>query len=202
MHDITSRRSTMNSSVEHRPRLLGKTLDPPLKFGQGVLRSNGKRSDRFCIVRLPSKWKEYMPLGPAALLGYIALLSLLATTSPGNGLLGWGLVILPTPVLDSLHAPAYGLLAWLGISWLQKREWPQPLAMAAGSSFALVFGAWTETLQVSTPGRGLEVKDLLTDGVGIAVAVLMVLRHSMPMQRLTEPTQDNHVSPSHWRIPA
>jgi hypothetical protein len=110
---------------------------------------------------------------PAALLGYIGILSVLAIASPGNGPLGWVLLFLPSHILDSLHAPAYGLLAWLGITGLQRRGWPCLLALTAGCLFAFVFGLWTETLQLSVPGRGLEIKDLITDGLGIAVAGIM-----------------------------
>ena len=118
----------------------------------------------------------------AALLAYIGILSLLATASPGSGLLGQILLSLPSHILDWLHAPAYGLLAWLGITWLQRRGWPHLLALAAGSLFALVFGFWTETLQLSVPGRGLELKDLFTDGLGIAMASMTVICRSMTLR--------------------
>ena len=110
----------------------------------------------------------------ATLLGYIGILSVLATVSPGNGLLGYILQFLPSQILDSLHAPAYGLLAWLGIIGLRRRGWPHSLALIAGCLFALVFGFWTETLQLSVPGRGLEIKDLVIDGLGIAIAGILV----------------------------
>jgi len=121
-------------------------------------------------------------LSSAALLGYIGILSVLATASPGSGLLGQILLLLPSHILDWLHAPAYGLLAGLGITRLQRRGWPHLLALATGSLFALVFGFWTETLQLSVPGRGLEVKDLITDGLGIAVAGMTVIRRSMSVR--------------------
>jgi hypothetical protein len=118
----------------------------------------------------------------AALLGYIGILSMLATASPGSGLLGQILLLLPSHVLDWLHAPAYGLLAWLGITRLQRRGWPHLLALAAGSLFALVFGLWTETLQLSVPGRGLEIKDLVTDGLGVAMVGITIVRRSMSVR--------------------
>jgi hypothetical protein len=129
-----------------------------------------------------------MSLSFATLIAYVGILSILAVASPGHGLLGSMLLVLPTVVLDWLHAPAYGLLAWLGITRFQRRGWPQPLAFAAGASFALIFGVWTETLQLSVPGRGLEIKDMLTDGIGIGMASLMAFRQSMPIR--TAPAAD------------
>jgi hypothetical protein len=123
-----------------------------------------------------------MPLLSVALLGYIGILSILATASPGNGPLGLVLLLLPSHILDWLHAPAYGFLAWLGIIGLQRRGWPRPLALTGGCLFASVFGLWTETLQVSVPGRGLEVKDLVTDGLGIVIAGMMVSRQTKSLR--------------------
>jgi VanZ family protein len=130
----------------------------------------------------------------ATLLGYIGILSVLATVPPGNGLLGYILQLLPSQILDSLHAPAYGLLAWLGIIGLRRRGWPHSLALIAGCLFALVFGFWTETLQLSVPGRGLEIKDLVTDGLGIAIAGILAsgplksVRASAAHSRHSDPT--------------
>lgn len=134
-----------------------------------------------------------MPLLPATLLGYIGILSILATASPGNGPLGLVLLFLPSHILDWLHAPAYGLLAWLGIIGLQRRGWPRHLALAVGCLFALVFGLCTEILQLSVPGRGLEVKDLFTDGLGIAVAGMMVSRQSASVRAaaIADPEQSH-----------
>jgi hypothetical protein len=131
-----------------------------------------------------------------ALLAYIGILSMLATASPGSGFLGQALLFFPSHVLDWLHAPAYGLLAWLGITRLQRRGWPHLVALAAGSLFALVFGLWTETLQLSVPGRGLEIKDLFTDGLGIAMAGIVAIRQSLPA-RVTwqrSPTRSNSIA--------
>jgi VanZ family protein len=130
----------------------------------------------------------------ATLLGYIGILSVLATVSPGNGPLGYILQFLPSQILDFLHAPAYGLLAWLGIIGLRRRGWPHSLALIAGCLFALVFGFWTETLQLSVPGRGLEIKDLVTDGLGIAIAGILAsgslksVRASAAHSRHSHPT--------------
>lgn len=116
-----------------------------------------------------------MVLLAGSLLTYMLLLSVLATASPGIGLLGWILLLLPGQLLDWLHAPAYGFLAWLSMIGLYRRRWPLPYALAAGSFFALMFGLWTETLQGSVPGRGPELKDLVVDGVGIVMAVAFML---------------------------
>ena len=167
--------------------MLGKTLDFPLSSSDRGY-SSLVASDRTCWVSCGRSLKDLMSLSFATLIAYIGILSILAIASPGHGLFGSILLILPTYVLDWLHAPAYGLLAWLGIIGLQRRGWPRLLAIAAGASFAFIFGVWTETLQLSVPGRGLEIKDMLTDGLGIAMASLMVLRQSISVR--TAPAAD------------
>jgi hypothetical protein len=127
-----------------------------------------------------------MAISSAILLGYMGLLSLLATAAPGSGLLGWLLLVFPGHMLDWFHAPAYGVLAWLGITTLRRRRWPCVLALAGGSSLAFVFGMWTETLQISVPGRGLEINDLFIDGIGIVIANMVVLRRSSRSLAATE----------------
>jgi hypothetical protein len=123
-----------------------------------------------------------MPLLSATILGYMILLVLMATASPGIGWLGSLLPLFSKQSLDCLHAPAYGLLAWFFITGLLKRGWPSSAALTAGSLFAFVFGCWTETLQVSVPGRGLEGRDLVIDTIGIVSAVLITLRRSISLQ--------------------
>ena len=137
-----------------------------------------------------------MALLSATILGYLGLLSLLATASPGHGLLGWVLLLLPSQVLDCLHVPAYGLLAWIGITALQRRGWPLPSAVAAASFFALAFGLWTETLQLSVPGRGLEFKDLISDGIGIGAAGIAASRRATPMRPTSEVRSGRFVTTS------
>ncbi len=124
-----------------------------------------------------------------SIVAYTALLSVLATASPGIGILGWILLLLPDQLLDCLHAPAYGFLAWMSMTGLYRRRWPLPYALAAGSVFALLFGLWTETLQGAVPGRGPELKDLVVDGVGIVLAAAFVLRQLgyWGVDRLTSP---------------
>ena len=123
-----------------------------------------------------------MPLLSAAILGYMILLVLLATASPGIGWLGSVLPLFSKQLLDYLHAPAYGLLAWFFITGLLRRGWPAPSALATGSLFAFVFGCWTETLQISVPGRGLEGQDVMIDMIGIVTAAMITLRRSPSLQ--------------------
>jgi hypothetical protein len=137
-----------------------------------------------------------MALLPATILAYLGLLSLLATASPGHGLLGRVLLALPTQVLDCLHIPAYGLLAWIGIAGLQQRGWPLSSAAAASSLFALAFGLWTETLQLSVPGRGLEFKDLVSDGIGVAAAGIAAGWRSTPAPSTREIQSGHFVTTS------
>lgn len=119
-----------------------------------------------------------MVLFVGSIMIYMVVLSVLATASPGVGILGWILLHLSGQFLDCLHAPAYGFLAWLSIRGLYRRRWPLPYALVAASLFAFLFGLWTETLQGSVPGRGPEIKDLVVDGAGIIVAAAFVVWES------------------------
>lgn len=113
------------------------------------------------------------------------LLVVLATASPGVGGLGWLLLSFPEPLLDYLHVPAYGLLAWLGVTGLLRRGWSLFPALTVASLSTLVFGLWTETLQVSVPGRGLELQDVILDGMGIVAADMVALTRSVRLRLAT-----------------
>jgi hypothetical protein len=130
-----------------------------------------------------------MPLLSVTILGYMILLVLLATASPGIGWLGSVLPLFSKQVLDYLHAPAYGLLAWFAITGLLRRGWPLPSALAAGSLLSLVFGCWTETLQVSVPGRGLEGRDVVIDTIGIVTAAMIAFRQSVSFESTHDGTR-------------
>lgn len=136
-----------------------------------------------------------MPLLSAAIVGYMILLVLLATASPGIGWLGSILPLFSKQLLDSLHGPAYGLLAWFSIAGLLRRGWPSSSALAVGSLFAFMFGCWTETLQISVPGRGLEVRDVVIDTIGILTAAVIVLRQSAVAQSTRKGAR---MRPSPW----
>ncbi len=126
-----------------------------------------------------------MPLLSAAIPVYMILLVVLATASPGVGGLGWLLLSFPEPLLDYLHVPAYGLLAWLGVAGLLRRGWSLFPALTVASLSTLVFGLWTETLQVSVPGRGLELQDVILDGMGIVAADMVALTRSVRLRLAT-----------------
>jgi VanZ like family len=133
-----------------------------------------------------------MPLLSATILGYMILLVLLATASPGIGWLGLILPLFSKQALDYLHAPAYGLLAWFAITGLLKRGWPASSALAVGSFFSLVFGCWTETLQLSVPGRGLEVRDVVIDTIGIVTAAMIAFRNQPRLDPLRRGRETAH----------
>ena len=113
------------------------------------------------------------------------LLVILATASPGVGGLGWLLLSFPEQFLDYLHVPAYGVLAWLGITGLLRYGWSLFPALTVASLSTLVFGLWTEILQVSVPGRGLELQDVILDGIGIVAADMVALARSARMRMAT-----------------
>ena len=91
-----------------------------------------------------------MVLLAGSLLTYMLLLSVLATASPGIGLLGWILLLLPGQLLDWLHAPAYGFLAWLSMIGLYGASLATPLC--ARRRFLLCLDVWA--LDGNAPGFG------------------------------------------------
>ena len=105
-------------------------------------------------------------------LGYIGLLYFGATIVPGVGLAGYLMVLVPGNLLEWAHAPGYGILAVLVTLGLQRRAWPLAYALPVAAAAALVFGLWTEVFQGSVQGRGASVDDLVTDAVGIGLAML------------------------------
>lgn len=112
----------------------------------------------------------YMLFVASSIVCYMGLLVVLAMSSPGVGPIGMLMLVLPGDLMEFMHAPAYGLLAWLAIRGFQRRGWPVPYALTVGVIFAIVFGLWTEVAQASVPGRSPSVKDLLVDALGIFVA--------------------------------
>jgi VanZ family protein len=110
-----------------------------------------------------------------AVLGYIWLLYFGAIIVPGVGLAGHLLVQVPVSLLEWAHAPGYGILAVLIALGLQRRAWPLAYALPVAAAAALVFGLWTEVFQGSVQGRGASVNDLVTDAVGIGLAMTMML---------------------------
>ena len=138
------------------------------------------------LVRVP------VPSGPlqeeSSLMGItgalldMVLLGVGATIAPGDGVTGSLLVLVPQPVTEYSHAPAYGLLAWVLTSSLRKRGWPQWTALWVGAFAAMVFGLWMEILQAFVPGRVVESGDVALNSMGIGLASLFVA--TMPDGRL------------------
>jgi hypothetical protein len=106
---------------------------------------------------------------------YMGLLVVLAVATPGIGPIGHLMLVLPGNFMEWMHAPAYGLLAFLAIRGFQHRGWPISYSLGVGLLFALVFGLWTEVAQASAPGRSPSVDDLVVDSIGIALAGSLVL---------------------------
>ena len=116
-----------------------------------------------------------MVLITALILGYMLLLLGLAVASPGIGLTGSLISLVPDNWRDWAHVPAYGLLAWLAIQGFRLRGWPLPYAMTFGILVTVVFGLWTEVAQGSAAGRETSLHDLLNDTVGGVMAATLVL---------------------------
>jgi VanZ family protein len=121
-------------------------------------------------------------MGITGALLYMVLLGVGATITPGDGVAGSLLTLVPQPLTEYSHVPAYGLLAWLLTSSLRKRGWPQWIALGVGAFAAMVFGLWMEILQAFVPGRVVDSGDVAFNSIGIGLAALLVA--AMPDGRL------------------
>jgi hypothetical protein len=105
---------------------------------------------------------------------YMVLLGFGTVISPGVGLSGYLITVLPESTMNCLHIPAYGLLTWLLTNGLRGRAWPHHFAVSVGGSAAFVFGVWMEIAQAFVPGRVVDVGDLWANAMGIGTAVILV----------------------------
>ncbi|GMV49673.1 MAG: hypothetical protein NBKEAIPA_02932 [Nitrospirae bacterium] len=108
------------------------------------------------------------------ILVYMVLLLGLAVASPGIGLTGALLALVPDDWRDWAHVPAYGILAWLVMQGFRLRGWPLPYALLSGLAVTVTFGLWTEVAQGSIPGREASLPDLAKDGAGALLAAVMI----------------------------
>jgi hypothetical protein len=127
---------------------------------------------------------------------YIGLLGFGAMISPGIGFSGQMIVMVPPVVAEFSHAPAYGLLTWLLTSGLRGRGWPRGYACLVAAAGAMVFGIWMEVFQGFVPGRVVDIGDVMVNGVGIGMAVLLILWRALPVGGADE------ISPARPSIPA
>ena len=118
-------------------------------------------------------------MGFGVVLGYMGLLYFGAIIAPGVGLTGHLLVLVPVSLLEWAHAPGYGILAILLTRRLQYRAWPLTYALPVSAAAALVFGLWTEVFQGSVQGREASVDDLVTDAIGICLAMILMLSETV-----------------------
>ncbi len=114
-----------------------------------------------------------MPVVVVVVLGYMFLLLGLAIASPGIGVTGRLLTLVPDNWRDLAHVPAYGLLAWLAIQGFRLRGWPLPYALVCGILLTTVFGVWTEVAQGSAAGRETSLHDVLNDALGGMIAATL-----------------------------
>ena len=132
-----------------------------------------------------------------AVASYMGLLTLLAVASPGVGLIGAGITIVPDDLRGWSHVPLYGGLAWLVIHSFHVRGWPTAAAVIVGAFTSMLFGLWTELAQISAPGREPSIEDLLFDGLGIMTAAALLSLRAVTW-RAVGPT----TSTSRFRPPA
>jgi len=105
---------------------------------------------------------------------YMVLLAFGAMATPGVGIAGSMLAVVPQPVTDYSHAPAYALLTWLLASSLRNRGWSKQMALWLGVMAAMVFGVWMESLQAFVTGRTVDIHDVAFNAIGIGLAALVI----------------------------
>lgn len=122
-------------------------------------------------------------MGVGSVLIYMGALGFGAMISPGVGIFGGLIAMLPQWVTEMSHVPAYGLLTWLVAGVLQGYGWPQRRALFVAITTALVFGVWMEFLQGFVPGRIVDISDVVMNGIGIGMAALLILWRDMPTDK-------------------
>ncbi len=127
------------------------------------------------------------------LLLYMILLAFGMMITPGVGISGSLIVLLPQWVTESSHAPAYGLLAWLMTSGLIWRGWPFRYAVPVAMAGAMVFGLWMEIIQGMIPGRSTSTDDLMANGIGVGLAMIVMCWRSIRAAGQNEIVTDQHV---------
>lgn len=135
---------------------------------------NSLSSEGSCIFPTHA-WIVEVIVGFGIVIGYMGLLYFGAIIVPGVGLFGHLMTQVPGSLLEWAHAPGYGVLALLLTRGLQRRAWPSVYALPVAAAGAFVFGLWTEVFQGSVQGRGPSVDDLVTDLIGIGLAMLVML---------------------------
>jgi VanZ family protein len=120
-------------------------------------------------------------MGLTGALVYMILLGCGTIISPGVGIPGQVITLLPQATLNVLHLPAYGVLTWLLTSGLRGWAWPRHVALCAGGSAAFVFGVWMEIVQAFVPGRVVDIGDVWFNTMGIGTAVLLVGCRLLPV---------------------
>ena len=113
-------------------------------------------------------------MGLTATLLYMVLLGFGAIITPGVGTAGSFLALLPQPVTEFSHVPAYGLLTWLLTSALRQRGWTQQTALCVGIVTPMLFGAWMEIVQGFVPGRVVDIGDVAFNAMGIGIVALLI----------------------------
>lgn len=113
-------------------------------------------------------------MGLTGALLYMVLLGFGAMITPGAGVAGSLLALVPQPLTEYSHVPAYGLLTWLLTSSLKERGWPKRTALGMGAIAAMVFGLWMEILQGFVPGRVVDIGDVASNAMGIGLASLLI----------------------------
>ena len=114
-------------------------------------------------------------MGVGSVLIYMGVLGFAAMISPGVGIFGGLIAMLPQSVTEMSHVPAYGLLTWLLSRALQGYGWPRRDSLLFAIITPLIFGIWMELFQAFVPGRVVDSGDVLMNCLGIGMASCVIL---------------------------
>ena len=109
----------------------------------------------------------------AAAAAIIAASTVPGTPKPGDAAFVWLVYATPTGLQKSLHVVAYGVLAVLTLWTLQERVASGSVRILAVVLSTLVLGALLEWYQTTVPGRFGSLTDVLLNGAGILLGVLV-----------------------------
>jgi len=125
-------------------------------------------------------------LAPAAtVVGILALASIPGV--PAEEVDGrFSIAALPPTLQNALHIPLYGGITWIWLRALHRIR-HHAAQLALGASTALAIGTLDELRQGFVPGRYASLTDMALNATGIALALLLWHRSTLPRRHTPSP---------------